>query len=94
MVSAVALIMSLYIQGVLPSSLAIIALFLVPVALALGGFGGLVIRLGIPIMSILTLSIILGGGNIQSITGILSALSVLVIVLLAFYVMFLPFRRR
>jgi hypothetical protein len=45
-------------------------------------------------LSLLIVSITFGGGNIKNITGILSSFITLIIMLVAFYIMFLPFRRR
>lgn len=90
--SAVALLISLYAQGILPIHWLIPALLLVPIALTVGGFGRFLVRIGLPILSLITLSITLGGGkNVTSIFGLLLQLAIL---LFAFYVMFRPLKKR
>jgi hypothetical protein len=88
------LIITLLVQGVISMPMALIALLLIAIGLALGGIARFIVRVGIPLLSLLIVSITFGGGNIKNITGILSNFVTLIIILVAFYIMFLPFRRR
>jgi len=92
-ISAAVLIITLLFQGVISMPMALIAFLLIAVGLALGGIARFIVRVGVPLLSLLIVSITFGGGNIKNITGILSSFITLIIMLVAFYIMFLPFRR-
>jgi hypothetical protein len=89
-------VVALFVQGHIPSSLAVLALFLTPVILALGrGFGGSVgrtvrflFRIGLPIASLATLVVILSGGSFKEIGILMGNVLALFLVLVGFYVMF------
>jgi hypothetical protein len=93
-VSAIVLIMTLLVQGTISMPLAVLAIALIPIALALGGFAGFIARASIPLLSLLTVAIAFGGGKGESIIRILSGFLMLIIIAAAFYLMFLPFRHR
>jgi len=97
--TAVVWIMALVFQGYVSLHFAAFALLIIVICLALGrSLGGNVgrlvrflFRIGIPLASLLTLSIILGGGNWRDIMGILSGLAVLCIALAGLYIIFSGF---
>jgi hypothetical protein len=86
----------LLVQGYIPSSLAVLALLLIPVILALGrGFGGSVgrtvrflFRIGLPIASLATSVFILSGGSFKEIGILMGYILVLFLMVIGFYVMF------
>jgi hypothetical protein len=92
--TAVLWIVALVAQGYLSINFAAFALLIIVIFLALGrSLGGdvgrlvrLLFRIGIPLASLWTLSIILGGGNWGDIMGVLSRLVVLCIALAGLYI--------
>lgn len=92
-------IMALVFQGYISLHFAAFALMIIVICLALGrSLGGNVGRLvrflfrtGIPLASLLTLSVVLGGGEWRDIMGILSGLTVLCIALAGLYIIFSGF---
>jgi len=83
---AIAIILSLYMRGMIPTYLAIFALLIVPIALALGGLTRFLIRVGLPLISLFILSLfIAGGGNLSL---VFSGVITLAIILFTFYLFF------
>lgn len=93
-ISAVVLIVTLLSQGAISTTLAALTIALISIALSLGGFPRFIARVGIPLLSLLTASIALGGGSGGNIMKILSGFLTFIIIAAAIYLMFLPFRRR
>lgn len=89
--SALTLLISLYTQQIIPTPLLIFAFIIVPFALARGKFERFLIRTGVPILSLITLSIMLGKG--ENVTLIFSLLLQLSILIFALYIMFIPLRK-
>jgi hypothetical protein len=99
-------IIALVVQGYISTNFAAFALVIVVIFLALGrSLGGNVgrlvrflFRVGLPLASLLTLSIMLGGGDWGDMMGILSSVAVLCVVLVGLYVivsgLFSAFRPR
>jgi hypothetical protein len=104
--TAVVWIMALVARGYISLNFAAFALVIVVICLALsrslgGNVGRLVrllFRIGLPLASLLTLSVMLGGGNWGDMMGILSGLAVLCVALVGLYIMlsglFSTFRSR
>jgi len=94
--TAVVWIMALVFQGYISLHFAAFALLIIVICLALGrSLGGNVgrlvrflFRIGLPLASLLTLSVMLGGGDWGDMVGILSGLAVLCIALAGLYIMF------
>ena len=96
-VTAVVWIMALVLQGYVSPNFAAFAFLIVVICLALGrSLGGNVgrlvrflFRIGLPLASFLTLTVILGGGDWRDIIGVLSSLGVLCLALAGLYMIFL-----
>jgi len=92
--TAVVWIMALVLQGYVSPRFAVFALLIVVICLALGrSLGGNVgrlvrflLRIGIPLASLLTLSVMLGGGDWRDMMGVLSGLAVLCLALAGLYI--------
>jgi hypothetical protein len=91
--STIVLIVTLLYQGTISTTHAALAIILISIALSLGGLPRFLARIMIPLLSLLTFSITLGGGDIKSIIEILSNLLTIIIIAAAIYIMFLPFHR-
>ena len=93
--TAVVWIVALVARGHISINFAGFALLIVVICLALGrSLGGnlgrlvrLLFRIGLPLASLLTLSVMLGGGDLGDMMGILSGLAVLCVVLAGLYIM-------
>lgn len=96
MITVIAWVVALFVQGYIPSSIAALVLLLTPIILALGrGFGGSVgrtvrflFRIGIPLASLATLLIILSGGSLKELGGIVGYVLALFLVVVGFYFIF------
>jgi len=97
--TAVLWIVALVAQGYISINFAAFALLMIVICLALGrSLGGnvgrlvrLLFRIGLPLASLLTLSVMLGGGNWGDMMGIFSRLAVLCIALAGLYIIFSGF---
>lgn len=93
--TAVVWIVALVARGYISLNFAAFALLIVVICLALGrSLGGnvgrlvrLLFRIGLPLASLLTLSVMLGGGDWGDMMGILSGLAVLCVALVGLYIM-------
>jgi hypothetical protein len=94
--TVIAWVVALFVQGYISPSLAVLVLLLTPIILALGrGFGGNVsrtvrflFRIGLPIASLATLIVILSGGGFRELGRIMGNIFALFLVLAGFYFMF------
>jgi len=95
-VTVIVWVLTLFIQGYIPSSLVVLVLLLTPVILALGrGLGGSVsktvrflFRVGIVLASLATFLVIFSGGNLRELGAMMGSFLALFLVLIAFYFLF------